>query len=758
LGYSLTVQKTFLPHEFENSASPERVRPSSQISLVELLRVLRIRRKVIVGTAFVVVALVTATVMQLTPLYTATAVVLLDQRKNSAETTDSALSELPSDQATIQNQVQILTSLKLMDRVIDKLHLEQDPAFNSSSGPLAQLSQYVASFFAQRVMPYLDRLAGFKEGAGADSDMPRNDADARKSAIAHKLLANLVVSPVGVSTTINVAYNSPDPYQSAVIANGIADAYVEDQLEAKFEANQKATQWLARRIQDLSKQAENADAAVQRYKATHHINTPVNGMSVVEQQIRDVNSQLVIARADFAEKQANFNSLVALQAAGKAANASQVLSSPLIATLRAQETDLNRQLADLSNRYLPGHPKIQDLQAQKENLEGKINEEVQRIVESVRNAVSIASAHVGSLQGSLAGLEGQGAGQDQSSVQLTALQSAATSTRSMYEAFLTRLSQTQDREGIQAPDARIISNAEIPASPSFPKKGLSIALAIPAGFLLGLLMAFLAERLDSGFRTVADIEAMAGYPVIATVPEVSVAQGQTLHAADIVIDKPMSSFAEAIRGLQLGLVLSDVDRPAKVVLVTSSVPAEGKTTVAVSLARIAASSGLKTVLLDCDLRRASSGKALSAQFSKSIVDVLTGVAPLEKCLVKDERSGAFTLPSVNTPGNPGDLLSSQIMQKIVSRLREKFDFIIIDSPPVLPVNDAKILSRLADAVLFVVRWEKTPREAVLSSLRALTDVRANISGIAMTRADNERFRHYSYGYQDYKEYSRYHLE
>ena len=713
---------------------------------------LRIRRKVIIGATIAVMALVTAVVMQLTPLYTATAVVLLDQRRNSADSADSALSELPADQPTMQNQVQILTSMKLMERVVDKLHLDQDPAFNPKPGLLAGISEDLTSLFA----PYLGWFPAVKDGVNGDGETLT--ADARKNAIAHTLRRNLSVTPVGVSTTINVSYKSPDPVQAAVIANGIADAYVEDQLEAKFEANQKATQWLASRSQDLSKQAENADAAVQRYKAANNITTPVNGMSVVDQQIRDVNTQLVIAKADLAEKQANYNSLVALQAAGKAANASQVLSNPLIATLRAQESDLNRQLADLSSRYLPSHPKIQDLRAQKENFEGKIDEEIQRIVESIRNSVSVASAHVGSLEQSLARVEGRGAGQDKSSVQLTALQSAATSARSMYEAFLARLSQTQDREGIQAPDARVISNAEVPGSPSFPKKGLSVALSIPAGFLLGILLAFLAERLDSGFRTIADIEAMIGLPVMAAVPEVRAVKGQTLRAADIVIDKPMSSFAEAIRGLQLGLILSDVDRPAKVVLVTSSVPGEGKTTVAVSLARIAASSGLRTVLLDCDLRRASSGKALGSLFSKSIVDVLTGTAPLEKCLVKDEKSGAFTLPSINTPGNPGDLLSSQIMQKIVNRLREKFDFIVIDSPPVLPVNDAKILSRLADAVLFVVRWEKTPREAVLSSIRALTDVRANVSGIALTRADNERFRHYSYGYQDYKEYSRYHLE
>ena len=741
----MTVQKTFLAHELGDSASLGGARAPSQISLVEFLRVLRLRRKTIVGTAVVVVALVTAIVVQLAPLYTATAVVLLDQRKNSADSTDSALSDLPSDQPTVQNQVQILNSLELVGRVVDRLHLDKDPAFNAKPGLLSILAQYLNPL---RWIP----------GRRVNNEMPSDGITSERSALVHRLLSNLTVSPIGLSTAINVSYKSPDPYRSALIANGIAEAYVEDQLEAKFDANQKATQWLSRRIQDLSKQAETADAEVQRYKAVHHITSPVNGLSVVDQQIRDVNSQLVIAKADLAEKQANYNSLVTLQQAGKAANAAQVISSPLIATLRAQETDLNRQLADLSSRYLPSHPKILDLQAQKENLEGKINEEVQRIVESIRNALSVAGAHVGSLQQSLSQLEGQGAGQDQSSVQLTALQSAATSARSMYEAFLGRLSQTQDRNGIQAPDARVISKAEVPSEPSFPKKGLSIGLSMPAGLVLGLMLAFLFERLDSGFRTIAEMEGLVGLPVMATVPEVSVPKGHPFNAADIVINKPMSSFAEAIRGLRLGLILSDVDHPAKVVLVTSSVPDEGKTTIAIGLARVAASSGLRTVLVDCDLRRASTGKTLGARFSKSIVDVLTGGAPLEQCLVKDDKSSVFILPSVNTPGNPGDLLSSQTMQKAIAQLRGKFDFIVLDSPPVLPVNDAKILSRLADTVLFIVRWEKTPREAVLSSVRALNDVHAKIAGVAMTRADNERFRHYSYGYQDYKKYRKYHLE
>jgi succinoglycan biosynthesis transport protein ExoP len=740
----LTVQKTFLAHGFGNPSSLEEGHAPSQLSLFELLRVLRVRRKIILGTAAVVVVLAAAIVMQLTPFYTATAVVLLDQRKNSADTSDSALPDLPSDQPTVQNQVQILNSLELAGRVVDKLKLEKDPGFNPKPD------------FLSTVLQYLNPLHWMPGRAGKQANLPGMSPE--RNAVLHRLLSGLTVSPIGLSTAINVSFSSPDPYKAAIVANGVADAYVEDQLEAKFDATQKATQWLSGRIQNLSKQAEVADAAVQSYKAQNHITTAPDGMSVVEQQIRDVNSQLVVAKADLAEKQANYNNLASLQRTGQAANASQVLSSPLIATLRAQETDLNRQQADLTSRYLPSHPKILDLQAQKENLENKINEEIQRIAESVRNGVSIAAAHVGSLQQSLAQLESQGAGQDKSSVQLTALQSAATSTRSMYEAFLGRLSQTQGREGIQTPDARVISNAEIPNAPSFPKKALTVGLAIPAGLVLGMMLALLVERLDNGFRTAAHLESVLGLPVMSAVPEIAGKESNARKAVDIIVDKPMSGFAEAIRGLRLGLVLTDVDHPPRTVLVTSSVPGEGKTTVAIGLARVAAAGGLKTVVVDCDLRRPSIGKTLGLSFSKSIVDVLAGTATLSQCLIKDEKSGAMILPSVTTRGNPSDLLSSQSLQQVVALLREAFDFVIIDSPPVLPINDAKILSRVADAVLFVVRWEKTPREAVINSIRALNDVHARISGIALARVDSERFRYYSYGYQDYKSYGKYYSE
>ena len=711
-------------------------------NLLDFLRVVRIRRKVILGVAATVVALVIVIVLQLTPRYTATAVVMLDQRKHNLEDTAAVLSGLPTDQATIQNQVQILTSLELAGRVVDKLKLADDPEFNPKKGGLAAL------------LAVLNPLSWIAVNPKTQADA--QGADLERSEVIHRFLDHVTISPIGLSTAMKVSFQSISPGKAATVANAISNAYVEDQLEAKFDATQKATQWLSGRINELSRQAQLADAAVQQYKAEHDITTTANGASVVEQQIADINGRLVAAKTDLAEKQANYGRLMALARAGRASDSAQVLASPLIGQLRAQDAELTNQMANLSAKYGPRHPKILDLQAQKANLDNKIAEEVQRFVDAAKNDADVASSHVASLESSLREAETAGAGQNQAQVQLTALQSAATSARAMYEAFLGRLNQTQGQEGIQTPDARIISKAEVPQSPSFPRKGLAIGISVPAGLILGLIMAFAMERLDSGYRTTSEVERVLGIPVLSTVPEIGSRNEEPVNPANLVIDRPMSSFCEAVRGLQLGLALSNVDRQPKVIVVTSSVPGEGKTTLAVSLARIAARGGIKTVLVDGDLRRPNVARiAERGDCERGLIEALTEKAPLDECLNADGRSETWLLPCLHAPASPADILSSHAMQNLVTNLRSRFDLVLIDAAPILPVNDTKILGLLADAVLFVVRWEKTPRDATVNALRSMLDMRLPVAGVALARADNERFRYYSYGYQNYYSYSRY---
>ena len=285
-------------------------------NLLDFLRIVRVRRKIIIGTAATVVALVTVIVLQLTPLYTGTAVVMLDQRKNSVEDTAAVLSGLPSDQATIQNQVQILTSLELAGRVVDKLKLDQDPEFNPK---LSGLAAILGALNPLNWLPADPKIQAEAQGF-----------DLERSATVHRFLDRLTVSPIGLSTAMKVSFQSEDANKAARIANAIANAYVEDQLEAKFDATQKATQWLSGRISDLSRQAQVADAAVQQYKAEHNITVGASGVSVVDQQIADINRQLIIAKMDLAEKQANYGRLYSLSKVCLATNAPQVVASLLI--------------------------------------------------------------------------------------------------------------------------------------------------------------------------------------------------------------------------------------------------------------------------------------------------------------------------------------------------------------------------------------------------------------------------------------------
>jgi len=712
----------------------------ARFSLQEMLRVIRLRRRIILGATAVVVAVVTVVVLQITPRYSATAVVMLDQRKHNLEETNAVLSDLPTDTAAVQNQVQILTSLELANKVVTRLKLDQDPEFNPKGGGLRAL---IAQFNPLKLLP-----------SDTKTQQEAQGIDPHRSAIVHAILGHLSVSPIGLSTAINVTFESENPEKAAQIANAIANAYVDDQLEAKFEATQKATQWLTQRIGELSQQAQAADTAVQQYKVEHNITTTAEGVSVVDQQIANINQQLVTAKADLAEKEANYERLAALARIGNAANAAPVLSSMVVQNLRTQETVVTNELANMSTKYGPRHPKMLDLQAQKANLDARIADEVQRIVGGAKNDADVARSHVASLEQSLKQAEAQGAGQNQAQVQLSALQSAATSARAMYEAMLGRLNQTQGQQGIQTPDARVISRAERPGGPTFPNKPLAIGLSFPTGIMLGLLLAFLIERLDNGFRTAAEVERYLGVPVLSTIPEVETMAWT--KATDLVVDKPMSSFAEAIRGLQLGLSVSNVDKPPQVVVVTSSVPSEGKTTLVISLARMAARSGLTTIIIDADLRRRSVAKMLHQKKLKSgLLEVLTDKVQLDKCLIKDSRSNAWVLPCVQTPASPADVLGSEAMHKLVSNLRQVFDLVLIDSAPLLPVNDTKVVSRLADAVLLVVRWQQTPRDAVANTLRSLLDVRARVAGVALARADYERFRYYSYGYQNYSSYTKY---
>jgi capsular exopolysaccharide synthesis family protein len=385
-----------------------------------------------------------------------------------------------------------------------------------------------------------------------------------------------------------------------------------------------------------------------------------------------------------------------------------------------------------------------DVRSQKRDTRSKITAEVARVIDSLANDVAVARANVQSLQSSLDQLQSKFQTQNGASVKLKALESIATSSRSIYEGLLSRLKEIQGQEGISAPDSRIITRAMLPSTAN-PRPTMVIGIAVPASLVLGLLFAFLAEGIDPSLRTTEHVDRYLGLPVLATVPEVGRREANG-GVANLVVRDPSSSFAEAMRGLHLGLSLASADHAPKVVLVTSSVPGEGKTVIAVSLARLAARNGRRVIVVDADFRRPKVVHTMGLAYSKGgIVDVLEGRLRLDQCIIRDSHAQTDVLAGADRTIDPSDLLTTNSMGKLIAALRVEYDLVIVDSAPLLPVHDTLALSQLCDVALFVAYSGKTPREAVIAALRSLKSTKVAVGGIALTRTKLDP----RYYYRDY---------
>jgi len=715
--------------DFERGPDMPFANEQSSFDVAALLRILHARKAIVIGTVAAVLALAFGSLAVITQTYSATAVMMLDQRKNAVADVNAVLSGLPADAASVQNQIQVLTSRELALSVVNKLKLDRDPEFNT------ELPSAFWGFFGTADASERARLAIGTQHVTKGQD-----------AAVNRLLKRLSVQQVGLSTSMAISVASVDAEKSARLTNAVADAYVDDQLNTKFDATHKAAEWLSNRVRLTATQVQADEAAVQKYKAENGIVDTASGGSIVDQQAVSVNVQLVNAKADLAQKEAIYDRVLELQRSGRAVEATQVVASPLIAQLRTQEADLQRQEAQLSTRYLPQHPKMIDIQSQKQDTRRKIGGEVTRVIDGLASDVAVARANVRSLQASLEQVQSRFQNQNTASVKLKALESIASSSRSIYEGLLSRLKDVQGQEGIAAADARIISRATVPTVAS-PRFTTVIGIAIPASLVLGLLFAFMAEGLDPSLRTTAHVDRYLGLPVLGTVPEIN-SQTTSHSPADVVVYEPSSSFAESIRGLYLGLSLGSAEKTPKTLLVTSAVPGEGKTVIAVSLARLAARNGRRVIIVDADFRRPSVARTMNvASPVGGIVDVLDGRLPLERCVVADGRSQLFVLPGAAKPCNPSDLMTSDALRNLIATLRGKFDLVVIDSAPLLPVHDTLLLSELSDVALFVTHSGKTSRDAVSAALRSLKSTKTTVAGVALTRTKNDpRYEYHDYLY------------
>jgi capsular exopolysaccharide synthesis family protein len=676
-----------------------------------LLGVLQSRRRQFIAVLAGCVGVTLLALFLIVPVYSATAELMIEVRRNNVSEVNAVLSGLPTDPSSIQNQIQILTSRQFARRVIERLALHVDPEFSEG----AETTLREASLPAQRL-------------ASGGSVVPALRVPEK---VVDNVLKQIRVTQSGMSTTLTISAGSRDALKAARIANAWVDAYVEEQLSAKYDATRAAVGWLSGRVRELAEQAQADEGEVQRYKAANGIVELGGTGSLVDQQAATVSLQLVNARADLAQKTSLYERVRILQRTSGAIAASQVVDSPVLTELRSKEAELARQEALLSARYLPQHPRMVEVTSQREANRERIAIEVQRGVERLANELAVAKANAESLMGSLNQVQSRFRTEGTASIKLKALRSIADSSRAQYEALLGKLKAVQGQEAFATPDARIVSRADAPLKPA-PSRLFIAGLALPMSLVIALLSVFVAEGLQPLMRTSEQVSNVLGLPILAVTPDMALGNRPDLAAA--ALDAPGKPFARSLHAALLNLGLAADETVPQTILVASAQAGEGKTTTAVGLARIAARYGRRTLLVDANFLQPAVAHAMGIDpTAGGLQALLAGKATIEQAVMRDDQSDLRILvPGVE--GAIADQLSVVRLRNVLAEARKHYDLIIVDSAPVQQAGDAVSMSRWCDQTVLVVQAGRTARELAISLVQSMTAGRAQIAGIVLTRA------------------------
>lgn len=717
--------------------------------------------KVIAGVMAFAVLLGAIHVARQTPLYTATAQLFLDPSREKTSTQDLLFTDLMLfDQSAIESQIAIIRSSAMLKRVVEKERLLTDQEFGGAPAPAPAtgLLATLRSWISRSAQPAPDKSGeapAISEAFDASAPATIATIEAIKGAVS--------VQRAGQAYVLNVSFTSSDPNKAARLANAVADAFVVDKLDARFESAKRASAWLSDRLVELRKQLRESEEAVARFRAENNLAQASQGGTLNQEQLGQLNARLVAARAEAAEKKTRVDILQKIEAKGGNISAlPDTMATGAIVDLRKQANEISRQEADLLARYSRNHPSVVNIHAQLADIQRAINAETQRLAANIRNDYELAKARREAIEKTMREATGQADIDNTKAITLRELERNAAVNKSLFEDFLQRARVTQEQSTFEAREARVITPALPPGAPSAPKKMQAMLTALLIGLIAGVGGAYALEMFNAGFTTPREIETMLDLPLLASISRMDARElavdGAVLSLPQFAIAKPLSRFSEELRTLRNAIQMSDVDHPPKVLQVSSSVPGEGKTTLTLSLASSATFSNLKTLVIDADLRRSFASRYFGVEKSKGLVDYLVGEADLQSVILRDERTKVWVLPAGGKTQNPADLLGSEKLKALIAALREKFDLVIIDTPPTGPVVDSLILSTLVDKVVFVVRWASTARELVSNSVQRLGG-HPKVAGVVFSQVIDARMQKYGrygyahyYGSRDYKNY------
>ncbi len=717
----------------------------------------------LLSTALGIIYLITAR-----PSFTAEAKLMIDAPKLQLFQQQSILADNPIDTARVQSQIEVLKSENIAFAVIKSLDLTEDSEFVGSGGGLPGA-----------VFSFIDSLFGFE---------PATSEFERKRRAIKAFQSRLSINRVLLSYVINIDFWSYDPERAAQIANAVADAYIADQLQAKYQATRRGSVWLQDRIKELRDQVSNAERAVVEFKTKYNIvSTGGSDKPLLnQQQVGELNSQLVIARAQTAEAKARLdriNSVLKADVpdASFGETVADALKSEVVSKLRSQYLELATRVALFTAKYGRDHLAVVNLRNQMLEIRNSIFDELKRLGETYKSDYEIARQREEGVQKELAQAVSKSQETDTASVALRELESTAQTYKTLYDNFLQRYMESVQQQSFPITEARLISSASRPLQKSEPQGLVVLAITSLGGLILGFGIGLLRDLSDRVFRTSQQVKSLLEADCIALVPLMGPQKAakvapspqsgnasnsvspRTIERSNsavwTVVDAPLSRFTEAIRSIKMAADFNGAIKANRVIGSTSSLPNEGKSTIAGSLALLMAQAHVRTILLDCDLRNPSLSRTLAPGATSGLLEVIAGKASLEDVVWIEPSNNMAFLPAAVTShmSHSSDIISSMPIKKLFEQLREGYDCVVVDLPPLEPIVDVRATTHLVDSFIFTVEWGRTKINTVKHAFEHAQGVRDNLLGVVLNKVDMKAFGRYTSDQENYyhKRYRRY---
>lgn len=708
------------------------------------------------------------------PTYTAQVQILLATPRPQFVQQQSLLAEPAFDLNQIETQLQLLRSKATAVAVIDQLKLSDDPDFNGSELSLQSLWQRIRSWAS----------------TGSKKDAPSDTHGEPLDTIVDAFLNRLSAGRVKYSNVIEISFNSSTAPRAAEIVNAVANTYVADQLNGKFDANRRATSWLQERLRDLGDQALAAQRAVDVYKAQNNI-VSLDGKPIDDQQITEINNRLAAARAQTSEataKLARYEALLAsdptkpssmnnLDAIGADSTNSQIING-----LRQQYLELMRREAELSARVGRDHLAVVNIRNRAREFRVSIFDEVKRLAEVSRSEFEFAKQRQQEIEKQLSKAVSQSRSVNSAELTIKELESRAKGLRSLYETFLQRYMGSAQQETFPVSETRVLFPASPPPSKSKPKTTLVLAFGIFGGLAMGVGLALLRDIMDRVFRTSSQVETVLELPCLSLVPLLPARKSAKLPVRSqptdddvqqrivpspmaihrTVVGMPLSRYTEAIRSIKLAIDHNPAKISSQVIGITSALPNEGKTTIAASLAQLIGHTGKKAIIVDCDLRNPSLSAIFAPRAVNGIIEVANGSRSLADTIWRDPTTNLAFLPAVRRGPllHTSEILCADAISKLFDRLRADYDYVIVDLPPLTPLVDVRVTSSLIDGYILIVEWGRTKIDVVQHALHTAPNIHESLIGAVLSKTDTKAMARYdghrSYYYHD-SHYIRYGL-